>query len=344
MNPPAPTRCGVLLVNLGTPDAPTPAALRRYLAEFLSDRRVVEIPRLLWLPLLYGLILPLRAPRSAAKYASVWQAGGSPLALGSAALTAAVDAELRRLGHDLVVRLAMRYGRPSTAAALDALQAAGVTHLLVVPLYPQYSAATTASSLDAVMSWFGRTRRQPALRSVRSFADAPCYIEALAHSVRQHWAAHGRGDHLLMSFHGLPQRSENLGDPYADECRSSARLLARELGLEPDQWSLAFQSRFGRQAWLQPYTASTLRDLASAGCARLDVICPGFSVDCLETLEEIAIEGRQIFVEAGGSEFRYIPCLNADADWTRALAALISEQLKGWPSQRQSPPAAPDGR
>ncbi|MDE2254718.1 MAG: ferrochelatase [Betaproteobacteria bacterium] len=332
-------RVAVLLLNLGTPDAPTAPALRRYLREFLSDRRVVEIPRAIWLPLLNGVILPLRAPKSAAKYASIWQNQGSPLAIGTAALAASVQANLDARGHHVLVRHAMRYGNPSTAKVLDELHAQGVTRLLAVPLYPQYSAATTASSLDAVMGWLSRVRRQPELRTVRHFADDPGYIDALAASIRAHWAAHGQPGRLVMSFHGMPQRTLKLGDPYHCECQKTARLLAQALELDAQQYVVTFQSRFGKQPWLQPYTEPTLRELAKAGVKRVDTVCPGFAVDCLETLEEIAMEGKQAFLSSGGNEYHYIPCLNADAHWAEAFTTLLESHLQGWPS-RQVPDAA----
>ncbi len=331
-------RSAVLLLNLGTPQAPTAPALRRYLGEFLSDRRVVELPALLWQPLLRAVILPLRARKSAAKYATIWRDDGSPLAAGTARLAQALQDELQRRGRALLVRHAMRYGEPSTAAELDSLHAAGVTRLLALPLYPQYCAATTASSLDAVMHWFERTRRQPELRTVRSFADFPGYIDSLAGKIRARWEIDGEPEQLLMSFHGMPQRTLHDGDPYFCECQASARLLADALALPPQRWHVSFQSRFGRQAWLQPYTAATLQRLARDGCNAVDVVCPGFSVDCLETLEEIAIEGRQIFLGAGGRQYRYIECLNSDAQWVARLADLVESQLQGWPDQPE--PAA----
>ena len=326
-------RTAILLLNLGTPDAPTATALRRYLREFLSDRRVVEIPRAVWLPLLNGVILPLRAPKSAAKYASIWRTDGSPLASGTAALAKNLEARLAANGHHVLVRHAMRYGNPATDTVLDALHAQGVARLLVVPLYPQYSAATTASSLDAVMAWLARTRRQPELRTMRSFADDAGYIGALAQKIRADWADHGEPEVLLMSFHGMPQRTLQLGDPYHCECQKTARLLAAALGIGPDRYKVTFQSRFGKQAWLQPYTDPTLRALAKAGTSRVDVVCPGFAVDCLETLEEIAMEGKQAFLSSGGREYHYIPCLNADVHWIDAFAGLIETHLQGWPTR-----------
>jgi ferrochelatase len=330
----ADSQIAVLLLNLGTPDAPTAPALRRYLREFLSDPRVVEIPRAVWLPLLNGIILPLRAPKSAAKYATIWQTQGSPLATGTAALAHSMQAGLAAKGHHVLVRHAMRYGNPATATVLDELHAQGVSRLLLVPLYPQYSAATTASSLDAVMGWMGRARRQPALRSLRNWADDPGYIGALAQKIRTHWALHGQAEQLLMSFHGMPLRTLKLGDPYHCECQKTGRLLAEALGLDASQYKVTFQSRFGKQAWLQPYTEPTLRALAKAGTKRVDVVCPGFAVDCLETLEEIAMEGKQVFLSSGGTAYHYIACLNTDPVWVEAFAALLESELQGWPTRQ----------
>lgn len=324
----------VLLLNLGTPDAPTAPALRRYLREFLSDSRVVEIPHAIWLPLLNGVILPLRAPKSAAKYASIWQAEGSPLACGTAALARGMQASLTAKGHHVIVHHAMRYGNPATAAVLDELHARGVTRLLLVPLYPQYSAATTASSLDAVMAWLRRARRQPELRTLRGYADDCGYITALAEKIQRQWANHGQAEQLIMSFHGMPLRTLQLGDPYHCECHKTGRLLGEALGLDASRYKVTFQSRFGRQAWLQPYTEPTLRALAKAGTKRVDVVCPGFAVDCLETLEEIAMEGKQAFLSSGGSQYHYIPCLNADPHWIEAFSGLIETHLQGWPTRQ----------
>ena len=326
----APARTAVLLLQLGTPDAPTPAAVRRYLREFLSDPRVVEIPRLAWLPILHGIILRTRPAKSARKYASVWTDEGSPLAVWTARQAQALDAAL---GGAVLVRHAMRYGQPSAASQLDALVAAGAQRILVLPLYPQYAAATTASGNDAVMAWARRQRRQPEWRFVRSFHDDAGYIEALSWRVEEHWRTQGRGDVLLLSFHGIPARSSLLGDPYEAECKATARLLAARLGLADSQWRLSFQSRFGKAKWLQPYTEPTLVELAQAGVRRVDVMCPGFVADCLETLEEIAIEAKHTFLAAGGAEFRYVECLNDAAPWTAALAALTRRHLQGWPTQ-----------
>jgi ferrochelatase len=332
-------RTAVLLVNLGTPDEPTAAALRRYLAEFLSDPRVVEIPRALWWLILHGIILPTRPARSAAKYASIWMPEGSPLAVWTQRQTQALGQRLQAGGHDVIVRHAMRYGRPSLPSTLDELRAEGVTRVLVLPLYPQYAAATTASVADKVMQWATRSRRMPEFRFVSEYHDDPAYIAALAAQLRQHWATHGRGDKLVLSFHGVPERSLHLGDPYHCQCHKTARLLAQALELQPDQVQLTFQSRFGKAKWLQPYTEPTLQALAAAGVKRVDVMCPGFVGDCLETLEEIAQEARDAFLAAGGESFSYVPCLNDNPAWIEALAALAERHLSGWDTRSSPDPA-----
>lgn len=320
----------VLLVNLGTPEAATPAALRSYLAQFLWDPRVVEIPRPLWWLILHGVILRLRPARSAAKYASIWSAEGSPLLHWTRRQADGLQSALAARGHDVRVRIAMRYGAPALASELDALKVAGATRVLVLPLYPQYAAATTASTIDAVAQWARRTRKVPELRFVNHYHDDPGYIAALAGSVREHWARHGRGEKLVMSFHGVPARSLALGDPYHCECQKTARLLAESLGLARDDYVVTFQSRLGRAKWLEPYTEPTVRQLAAQGVRHLDAICPGFAADNLETLEEIAIEARDAFVEAGGRQFNAVPCLNDRPDWIAALADLTERHLQGW--------------
>ncbi len=326
---------GVLLVNLGTPEAPDAPALRRYLAEFLADPRVVEIPRLAWWPILHGIILRTRPAKSAAKYAGIWLPEGSPLAVWTQRQTTALAERLLADGHHLLVRHAMRYGRPAIAAELDALRAAGATRVLVLPLYPQYAAATTASVVDAVGDWTSRARRVPELRFVGEFHDDPGYIAALATRLEAHWQQHGRAEKLLLSFHGVPQRSLTLGDPYHCQCHVTARLLAERLGRSAGDVTVAFQSRFGRARWLQPYTEPTLVELAQAGVKSVDVMCPGFVADCLETLEEIAQEARDAFIGAGGREFRYVPCLNDAPGWINALAAIVQRHLQGWPTQAE---------
>ncbi len=328
---------GLLLVNLGTPDAPTPAALRRYLAEFLGDPRVVEIPRALWLLILHGVILRVRPKQSAAKYASIWTPEGSPLAVWTAKQATLLGGYLGERGHRVRVRHAMRYGQPSVASQLDALKADGATRILVLPLYPQYAAATTASVFDAVYAWAGRTRRVPELRFVNRYHDDPGYIRALARRIEDHWMTHGRAEKLVLSFHSVPERTLHLGDPYHCECHKTARLLAERLSLRPEQVMVTFQSRFGKAKWLEPYTEPSLVKLAQEGLKRVDVACPGFTSDCLETLEEIAQEAREAFLHAGGREFQYIPCLNDQHEWIAALSELSIRHLQGWPTQ-----SAPD--
>lgn len=329
-----PPATGVLLCNLGTPDAPTASAVRRYLRQFLADPRVVEIPRAVWLPLLLGVILPLRSRKSAAKYASIWTPDGSPLKVWTERQAKLLQGAIGEAGHRGVkVRYAMRYGHPTIASQLDALKAEGATRILVLSAYPQYSGTTTASLLDDVSAWTRRVRHVPELRFVNRYHDDPGYIDALVRTVERHWREHGRPDHFVMSFHGVPERTLRLGDPYHCECQKTGRLLAGRLGLEPGQYTLSFQSRFGRARWLEPYTEPTLRALARKGVKRVDVACPGFTSDCLETLEEIAQEGRDAFLTAGGKEFHYIPCLNADGGWIKALAAIAGQHMGGWPTR-----------
>jgi ferrochelatase len=340
----APRRTAVLLVNLGTPEAPTAAALRRYLKQFLWDPRVVEIPRPVWWLILNGIILNLRPAKSAAKYAKIWMPEGSPLKVHTER-----QAKLLRgwLGHsgmpELVVVSAMRYGQPSIAGVLDRLKGEGVERVLVVPLYPQYAASATASVMDDVADWIKRSRNPLEFRFIKHFHDHPGYIGALAASVREHWATRGQPDEntrLVMSFHGLPRRSLDLGDPYYCDCQKTGRLLAEALGLAQDKYLITFQSRFGKAEWLQPYTQATLEKLGREGKARVDVICPGFVADCLETLEEIAMECKDAFLSSGGKEFHYIPCVNERPDWIAALGQVVSTHLSGWPVVAQSDPAA----
>jgi protoporphyrin/coproporphyrin ferrochelatase len=335
-----PPRTAVLFVNLGTPDEPTAPALRRYLAEFLSDPRVVEIPRFVWWPILHGVILRTRPKQSAAKYASVWMPEGSPLAVWTARQAAALGEALAARGHQVRVRHAMRYGNPSIASVMDELRAEGATRVLLIPAYPQYAAATTASISDKVLEWATQARRMPELRFVGEYHDDPGYIAALAARLRAHWAEHGRGDKLVLSFHGVPERSLHLGDPYHCQCHKTARLLAEALGLSRDQLVVTFQSRFGKAKWLEPYTEPTLEKLASEGVKRVDVMCPGFVADCLETLEEIAQEAREAFLAAGGERFDYVPCLNAEPVWIDALAGLAERHLGGWETKLAPDPGA----
>ncbi|HCY62259.1 MAG TPA: ferrochelatase [Oxalobacteraceae bacterium] len=322
----------VLLVNLGTPDAPTPAAVRRYLKEFLSDARVVEIPRAAWAPILHGIILPFRSGKSAAKYATIWQTDGSPLKIHTEKQATLLRGYLGERGHHVQVAYAMRYGTPSVPQVLQQLQEQGCSRILVLPAYPQYAGSTTGSVCDAVFAHYARQRNVPELRTVKHFHDHEAYIDALKHSVLSHWEMHGRPDKLVMSFHGVPRRTLELGDPYHCECHKTARLLAAQLGLSEAQYLVTFQSRFGKAEWLQPYTAATLRQLGQEGIRRVDVMCPGFVADCLETLEEIDMEVRTEFLTAGGKEFHYIPCLNENPAWIHALTAVAEEHLMGWPT------------
>jgi len=336
--PPAPNTLAapstaILWCNLGSPDAPTPGAVRRYLAQFLSDPRVVEIPKPLWWLILHGIILRTRPSKSAAKYASIWTAEGSPLKVWTARQAQLLRSQLAEQGLAVRVLDAMRYGQPAIGAQLDALKAEGVERVLVLPAYPQYSGTTTASVIDAVNDWSRETRRLPELRFVNGYHDAAVYIEALARSVRRHWQAHGQGEMLLMSFHGVPERTSLLGDPYAAQCQETARLLAEALRLPASQVRVSFQSRFGKAKWLEPSTDATLRGFGAQGLSRVDVMCPGFTSDCLETLEEIAMEGRDAFLQSGGQVFHYIPCLNDDPDWIYALSRIAQHHLAGWPTR-----------
>jgi protoporphyrin/coproporphyrin ferrochelatase len=337
-----PTTTAVLLCNLGTPDAPTAAALRRYLKEFLSDQRVVEIPRLVWWFILNGIILRVRPKQSAAKYATVWTEEGSPLMVWTQKQATLLQGYLGERGHLVQVRAAMRYGSPAIASVLDQLRADGITRVLVLPLYPQYSGPTTASVCDAVYAWAQRVRRLPEFRFVNQYHDDPGYIGALATQVRNFWQHAGQPDRLVLSFHGVPRRTLLLGDPYHCQCLKTARLLGERLNLREDQLVVTFQSRFGKAEWLQPYTEPTLISLAGQGVKRVDIMCPGFPADCLETLEEIAQEARIAFLGAGGSEFNYLPCLNDQHEWMVALAGVATTHMQGWDCspQRDTPELA----
>jgi ferrochelatase len=335
-----PSRAAVLLCNLGTPDAPTAPAVRRYLAQFLADPRVVEIPKLAWWPILHGIILRVRPKKSAAKYASVWMKEGAPLAVWTEKQAKLLQGYLGQRGHQVIVRHAMRYGSPAIDKTLDELKAAGVDRVLVLPAYPQYCAATTASVGDEVHLWARQVRHVPELRFVNRYHDDPGYIDALAKRVTEHWLANGRPDKLVMSFHGMPKRTLLMGDPYHCECLKTARLVGERLGLKPDELVVTFQSRFGKAEWLQPYTEPTLIQLAQQGVKRVDVMCPGFVADCLETLEEINMEARAAFLSAGGKEFHYLPCLNDSPAWMAALANIAIQHLGGWPTQATPDAAA----
>lgn len=331
----------VVLVNLGTPDAPTAPAVKRYLRQFLSDPRVVEIPKPVWWLILNGIILNIRPRKSAAKYATVWMPEGSPLRVHTERQTKLLKGLLGERGHHLTVTSAMRYGTPSIPSVLAQLKAEGTTRILLVPMYPHYSASTTATVIDEACTWLQQSRNQAEMRFIRNFHDDEAYLAALEKSVRQHWQTHGtlgKNDRLLMSFHGLPKRSLDLGDPYFCECHKTGRLLAERLNLRPEQFMITFQSRFGKATWLQPYTAPTLHSMGTEGIRRVDVICPGFVADCLETLEEIAQEARDDFLAAGGKEFHYIPALNEDGAWIEALTDLVERHLAGWPTKTLTDP------
>jgi ferrochelatase len=329
----SPARTAILLVNLGTPEAPTAPAVRRYLMQFLGDPRVVEIPRAAWLPILHGIILNTRPKASAQKYARIWSNEGSPLLVHTVRQARLLAGYLgERVRSPLVVDYAMRYGEPSIGGTLARLKAAGCDRILVLPLYPQYAASTTATAFDEVARFIQDSRNVPEIRMVRHFHDHPAYVASLAAQVREHWEANGRPDKLLMSFHGLPRFSLTRGDPYHCECQKTGRLLAEALQLADSHWQLTFQSRFGRSEWLKPYTQPTLQDYARNGMRRVDVICPGFVADCLETLGEIGIEGKEVFLAAGGKEFHFIACLNERDDWIRALADIALGHLSGWVS------------
>jgi protoporphyrin/coproporphyrin ferrochelatase len=319
---------GLLLVNLGTPDAPTAGAVRRYLREFLSDPRVVQLPRIVWLPILYFLVLPLRPSKSARKYASIWKPEGSPLRIYHERQAQLLRGYLgQKLGKQVPVVAAMRYGKPSIAAGLEELRQAGCGRLLVIPMYPQYAQSTTASTEDAIAKALKRWRPAPTLKIVKDFHDHTAYVKAVAKNVNDYWMKTGRPDRLVMSFHGIPKKVSDAGDPYATQCRESARLIATELGWNDQRTIVTFQSRFGAAEWLQPYTDATLRQLGKDGVGRVDVVCPGFAADCLETLEEIAQLGREQFLEAGGKEFHYIPSTNDTPAWMTALSILAMENL-----------------
>jgi ferrochelatase len=324
-------KVGVLITNLGTPDAPTAKALRPYLKQFLSDPRVVEVPRLIWWMILNGVILNIRPRRSAKAYDSVWTEQGSPLMVHTQAQSEALKNALQQAyGDDVVLDFAMRYGHPSIESKLDAMLNQGVRKLLVLPLYPQYCAATTASTFDAIASDFQKRRWLPELRFVNHYCDEDDYIDALANKIAQHWRAHGRADKLIFSYHGIPQRYLHKGDPYFCQCHKTSRLLAEKLRLSADDFMTCFQSRFGREAWLQPYLDHTLKALPDQGIKSVQVVCPGFSADCLETIEEVGEENRDYFLEAGGERYQYIAALNSDPAHIDFLQKLIVNNISGW--------------
>jgi len=322
-----PGETAVLLLNLGTPAAPTTSAVRRYLAQFLTDPRVIDYPRWLWLPLLYGVILRVRPRKSARAYAKIWTPQGSPLLVNSQNLANRLSAHL---GDRTRVALAMRYGEPAIADVIGPLLAGGVRRLLLLPLYPQFSATSTATALDAAFAELGAQRYMPEVRTVNDYHAAPEYIAALAESVEKYWLTHGRGERLLLSFHGIPQRYADAGDPYREHCLATAQLLRERLGMTGQTLNVVFQSRVGREKWLEPYTDATLTQLAQSGVRHVQVLCPGFAVDCLETLEEIALRGREQFTAAGGQRLDYIAALNDGPAHVRLLHSLIERHTQGW--------------
>ena len=324
-------RAGILMVNLGTPEAPTAKALRPYLKQFLGDPRVVEVPRPIWWLILNGIILPFRSPKSAKAYAEVWTDEGSPLMINSQRLADKLAADIQRDLPDISLALAMSYGQPSIKNALDRFKAENVQRLIVLPLYPQYSATTTASVFDQVTTWMQGQRWFPELRFINDFYREEAWQQAVADSIRDFQSEHGQPDKLLFSFHGIPKRNLLAGDPYYCQCQFSARHIADRLGLADEQWQASFQSRLGRAEWLKPYTDKTLEELGQAGVKQLQVVCPGFSIDCLETLEEIAMEGKEEFVEAGGEDLKYIPCLNDSDAHVAVLSGLVRRHGQGWP-------------
>lgn len=326
------SKTALVLVNLGTPAAPTAKALRPYLRQFLSDPRVVEIPRPIWWLILNTFILPFRPAKSAEKYASVWTEQGSPLKFNTERQAVLLGEHLHQLGHELQVVYAMRYGQPGLVTVLEQLKVDGCDRILVFPAYPQYSATTTASIWDEVFSHYQKVRNVPELRLVKHYHDHDAYIEALKESVLAHWETHGQPQKLVMSFHGVPKRTLKMGDPYHCECQKTGRLLAQALGLAETDYIVTFQSRFGKAEWLQPYTEPTLVQLGQQGVRHVDVICPGFTSDCLETLEEVNMEAREEFLAAGGEVFHYIPCLNQSPGWIKALGEIVQGHLVGWPT------------
>jgi ferrochelatase len=321
------SRVGVLLVNLGTPEAPTAKALRPYLRQFLGDPRVIEYPRWLWRLILEGIILNVRPRRSAKLYAKIWTDEGSPLMVISQKLA---DKLQTALGEETKVVLAMRYGRPSIANGLDKLRQANINRIIILPLYPQYSATTIGTIFDDVFDVLKTWRWVPEIRTINQYFDHPLYIQALADSIKDFWAENGRSQQLIYSFHGIPQSYAEKGDPYREQCLVTAELVSKQLGLAADNWQMTFQSRFGPEEWLQPYTAETLTTWGEEGLESVDTICPGFATDCLETLEEMAQENRDIFLEAGGRNYQYIPALNDSAAHAALLASLVRQNQSGW--------------
>lgn len=331
-------KVGILVANLGTPDAPNAKALRKYLGQFLMDKRVVEIPRFIWCWILHCIILVIRPKKSAEKYAQVWTKEGSPLLVHAQKQTTLLRGYLshndkgQKINSPFAVELGMSYGNPSMQSALESLKAQHCNKILIFPLFPQYAASSSAAVFDAIWKVLLKMRNVPAIRTIRNYHDHPAYIAALADNIRQYWQVNGKPTKLVMSFHGVPKFHLLKGDPYHCECHKTARLVAESLGLGKEEYMVAFQSRFGKQEWLKPYLATTLEALGKAKIQRIDVVCPGFSADCLETLEEIAMEGKEIFTHAGGGEYHYIPALNESEAWIHAMTTIALENLQGWVS------------
>ena len=323
-------KVGVLLMNLGTPESCDTADVRAYLKEFLSDQRVVELPKALWQPILRGAILPRRPKASAANYCKVWTEQGSPLAVILAAQTQAVREYFQHLGKEVIVDFAMTYGQPNITSQIEALKAQGVGRLLVLPLYPQYSGSATAAALDKLYADLQHQRNTPSLRVLSRYGNRSGYISAMSHHLRTQAPNLQHYDKILFSYHGIPQLHVDAGDPYLDECLETSHLLAEHVGLQADHYITAFQSRFGKAKWIGPSTQDLLQSLPQQGVRKLAVFCPGFSADCLETLEEIAISGQELFLHAGGEQFDYIPCLNTEVVWTEALCLMVAQELSGW--------------
>ncbi|MBE9538659.1 MAG: ferrochelatase [Proteobacteria bacterium] len=335
--PPA-SRIGIIVTNLGTPDAPEAGSLRRYLKQFLSDPRIVELPRLLWWIILHCVILVIRPKRSAANYKKIWTAQGSPLLVHTRDLANGLATELAgRFGKDLIVDFAMRYGSPAIEDVLQSQLSSGVDKLLVLPLYPQYSCTTTGSTFDAIAADFSRRRTLPELRFLNNYYSHPAFVLAIANKIRAHWQQHQAADTLIFSYHGEPKRYVDAGDPYRQQCEETTRLVAQALALDESQYMTAYQSRFGREEWLRPYLDETLQSFPGKGVKSVQIICPGFAVDCLETLDEIAMESREYFLQAGGERYEYISCLNSDEQHIEALATVISEQISGWVTPNRTP-------
>ena len=334
-------KTGILLVNLGSPETATPSAVRKYLAQFLSDPRVIEANRFIWWLILHGVILRIRPSRAAKAYQKIWTNNGSPLVHITRRQTDEIQQKLQQRCHgNVIAELAMTYGKPSIKHGLETLRKAGAKRLLVLPLYPQYSGTTTAAVFDQVTGILQNWRWLPELRFINQYHDHPKYIDALANSIAKQWADNNCGELLLFSFHGIPQRYIDNGDPYHEHCQQTAELVAEKLSLKATEWKVVFQSRFGREPWLEPYCSVTLQELPATGITSVDIICPGFAADCLETLEEIQIENKKLFVKAGGTHFNYIPCLNDAPDHIETLYEILNTHMSGWPLTKSTQESA----